>query len=216
MNARSATDLYSTMPRLLATRSNPFATRWVRPGAIPYLFPPGESLPVLVERLEASAWRGEIIGPHGSGKSTLVAHLAPALATCGRNVSWYPVGSGRSGRPTAGAWPPQWSAATQVVVDGYEQLGRLARLRLQAAAWRAGCGLLITTHRPAGFPQLMQTGPVRATVLAIVDELLAGDQTVIGPVDVAASMSIQGANVREILFDLYDLYERRTRGIRNV
>ncbi len=62
-----------------AAQSNPFSTRFVRPGALAYRFPPGESAATLVERLAASGWRGQIVGPHGSGKSTLVAALGETL-----------------------------------------------------------------------------------------------------------------------------------------
>ena len=70
-----------------APRSNPFSTRFVRPGAVPYLFAPGQSADGLVRRLAGFGWRGQIIGPHGSGKSTLLAALAEPLARAGRR-SW--------------------------------------------------------------------------------------------------------------------------------
>ena len=54
---------------------NPFSTRHVRPGAIGYRFPAGKSAAVLIARLEKNDWQGQIVGPHGSGKSALVATL---------------------------------------------------------------------------------------------------------------------------------------------
>src|SRR5262249_23632578 len=63
---------------------NPFATRRVRPGAIPFLFPTGESVGQLLDRLRAAGWWGQVVGPHGSGKSTLVAALLPELCQAGR------------------------------------------------------------------------------------------------------------------------------------
>jgi hypothetical protein len=58
-----------------APASNPFATRFTRPGAIEFIFPAGESLATLVARLRACDWRGQITGPHGSGKAPLRAAL---------------------------------------------------------------------------------------------------------------------------------------------
>ena len=58
---------------------NPFSTRYTRPGAIPFRFPPGTSADGLVEQLRRQQWRGAIVGPHGSGKSSLVAALVPPL-----------------------------------------------------------------------------------------------------------------------------------------
>ena len=63
---------------------NPFATRHVRPGAIPYCFPAGVDARQLVERLAAAGWRGQIVGPHGSGKSTLLATLLRTIEQGGR------------------------------------------------------------------------------------------------------------------------------------
>ena len=57
--------------------ANPFATRHVRPGAIPFHFPAETSAAQLVARLRELNWRGAIVGPHGSGKSTLLVALAP-------------------------------------------------------------------------------------------------------------------------------------------
>ena len=63
----------------LPTSDNPFSTRRISPGAIPYVLPPGENAYALVDRLRQAGWWGEIVGPHGSGKSTLLATLADAL-----------------------------------------------------------------------------------------------------------------------------------------
>ncbi len=63
---------------------NPFSTCRTRPGAIPYVFPPGQSAAALIERMRESGWRGQIVGPHGSGKSALLATLAPAIEASGR------------------------------------------------------------------------------------------------------------------------------------
>src|SRR5690349_19179309 len=65
--------------------SNPFSTRWTWPGAVPFLFPVGVTVESLVAKLPASHWRGQIIGPHGTGKSTLLATLLPAIEQAGRS-----------------------------------------------------------------------------------------------------------------------------------
>ncbi len=51
---------------------NPFCTRRIRPGALPYFFPPGASIETILQRFQDFAGWGEIVGPHGSGKSTLL------------------------------------------------------------------------------------------------------------------------------------------------
>ena len=69
--------------------SNPFATRYTRPDAREYLFPPDVNADSLIARLSASAWWGQITGPHGSGKSTLVQTLLPRLQAAGRAIDFY-------------------------------------------------------------------------------------------------------------------------------
>jgi hypothetical protein len=142
--------------------TNPFCTRHVRPGAIPYIFPAGESAQQLVERLRENAWRGEIIGPHGSGKSTLVESLVPELRRAGV-------------RPVVIAihdWsrrlPADWSqtlvrARSVLVIDGFEQLPWFARAWVKLRCRLLRCGLIVTAHQPMGLPLLM--------VLALVDWL---------------------------------------------
>ena len=60
-------------------RSNPFSSRYVRPGAIPFFFPEDCRVELLLSRLEENGWQGEILGRHGSGKSALLAHLIPGI-----------------------------------------------------------------------------------------------------------------------------------------
>jgi hypothetical protein len=67
---------------------NPFSTRHVRPGAIAYQFPPGKSADRLVQRLGENNWQGQIVGPHGSGKSALMAALKAAIEQSGRQTCW--------------------------------------------------------------------------------------------------------------------------------
>src|SRR5436190_14964663 len=72
--------------RLERRTTNPFATRWVRPGVIPYYFAAGTTAAALFEKLKENRWRGAIIGPHGCGKSTLLASLDPLIESAGRPV----------------------------------------------------------------------------------------------------------------------------------
>jgi hypothetical protein len=47
------------------------------------------------------------------------------------------------------------------------------------------------------------------TACRIVERLQQGTAAVIGPADVATAFARRGGNLREVLFDLYDLYEAR-------
>ena len=66
--------------------SNPFATRHTQPGSLPPLDTEGRALDLatLVARLRGLKNRsGAIVGPHGSGKTNLLTHLARVLVGTG-------------------------------------------------------------------------------------------------------------------------------------
>ena len=148
---------------------NPFCTSRIRPGALPFQFAPGCSAAALVDRLAELGSRAQIVGPHGSGKSTLIMALIDELASRGvhapvlvqrdrqRSLDWGKLAelaaatrSSAAGRPAAqpsGGAPATVRRSPQafVVVDGYEQLGRLSRWRLDWFCRRQAAGLVVTT-----------------------------------------------------------------------
>jgi energy-coupling factor transporter ATP-binding protein EcfA2 len=194
---------------------NPFATRHVRPGAIPYFFSAGESLETLVDQLAASAWRGEIVGPHGSGKSTLLAGLIAAMQQRGRNVIVYRLREGDRQLPNEPQDVRTLTANDIVVVDGYEQLPWWRKWQLRSLCKGKGLGLLVTTHAPAGLPRLWQTSVDQGSVERVVEHLLAIEPTaasLIARDDVVRALADHPSNAREVLFALYDVVERRRSG----
>lgn len=191
--------------------SNPFATRYVRPGALEFLLPSGTTFANLLDKLRDRAWRGQILGPHGTGKSTLLHSLAPLLKEQGRTLVWFTQNQGARSLAVTSAQAKMWTATAQVIVDGYEQLGYWTRWWLNDACKRAGAGLLVTTHADVGLPTLFTTAPTDEQVQVLVRELLEGDDVKIRPDDVSLCYQTHAGNVRETLFALYDLYERRQR-----
>lgn len=196
--------------------SNPFSTRNIRPGALDFIFPPGESAASLVERLRASHWLGQIIGPHGSGKSTLLAALGPALEAAGRVVLTVQPrnqeSSGGSPRVDAAGLIGRVKLGpdTQLVIDGYEQLSWWTRKRSEAKCRRRGAGLLVTAHQDLGLPTLFTTQPSLDLAQQVVRRLLVeGDQTITAS-DVSVAWNEAGGKLRETLFKLYDVYQQRT------
>jgi len=196
-------------------RSNPFSTRFIRPGALDYLFSVKDSandrVESLVARLGGNQWRGQIIGPHGSGKSTLLAALEPALGDAGC-VCWTArLQDGEHAMPAGWTRAVAASLANQVVVDGFEQLNAWNRWRVRLCCRRRGWGLLVTAHRDVGLPKLLETASDLETAQAIVEQLLAAETTTIAPEVVAEHYRAAGNNIRETLFRLYDVWERMAR-----
>lgn len=193
---------------------NPFSSRFVRPGAIPFQFPPGENAVSLVARLAGLGWRAAIIGPHGTGKSTLLASLLPELARAGCDVYSIALHDGqrRMSPQFMAKFESALATATPaacrvVVVDGYEQLSRWNRWQLRRRLKNIGVGLLVTSHKQVSLPVLFRT----ATDVTLAEEIvgkLIGDGTIEAG-DVRAAFHRHGGNLRETLFDLYDIFEQR-------
>jgi hypothetical protein len=196
----------------MAPDRNPFSTCCVRPGRLEYQFSDGTTARQLVQRLAEHGWRGQIVGPHGVGKSTLLHSLMPELVAAGRKVSWWTLQNGQRRWPAGLAAASRlWNATTLVVVDGFEQLNWLARWRLRARCRKTRAGLLVTTHRAGSFPTLIALTCPLDTVENLVTQLLSDDQDGPSPDDVSRCYTAHRGNVREIFFALYDLYEQRRR-----
>lgn len=193
--------------------ANPFSTRHVRPGRLAYQFPAGLTAESLTARLARHGWQGQILGPHGVGKTTLLHTWLPTLAAAGRTVSWWTVRAGQRHLPRAlTSEAVGWDGTTVVVVDGCEQLRRFDRWRLARLCRRARCGLVVTAHRPVGWPTLAELRTRAETIQGLVSRLLTGVPHQITAADVSAGVARHGHNVRELFFSLYDLHEQRRGG----
>ncbi len=195
-----------------ATVENPFCSRQVRPGGIPYLFSSGQDAADLVDRLRRNGWWGQVVGPHGSGKSALLAALMPAIERAGRRPLLVELHDGQRRLPLELKSGPDPDRATVLIVDGYEQLGYWQRFRLKRFCRRSGPGLLVTVHAPAGLPDLFRTSANLELAQQVVGQLQRNHPAHVAAEDVAERFAQYGDNLRELLFDLYDLYEQRRRG----
>jgi len=83
-------DLLTGLPQ--TSSANPFSSRFVRPGSIAYRFSGDwDEATVGGQLLQWSTrnFAASIVGPHGTGKSTLLHTLAPYLATAGYELLWF-------------------------------------------------------------------------------------------------------------------------------
>ena len=176
---------------------------------MPYVFPAGVTPESLVAELARQQWRGAIIGPHGSGKSSLLAALRPALAAQSRAVVQQQLQSGqRSLDWSALAWR-DWTNHTLVIIDGYEQLSLWQCLLLRARCRQRSAGLLVTAHQPVRLPLLFATKPTLELALDIVQRLLPDSDDRITPSDVVAAFTQKKGDLREMLLSLYDVFRAR-------
>jgi hypothetical protein len=187
-----------TLSAIPTRQSNPFATCWTRPGALGFLPSDNASVERCIELLEANNWRGQILGPHGVGKSTLLRSIGEELVQRNTPVAWL-----RAGRDSD-RLPPSAGEAV-LLIDSYESLPRWRRWQW----WRRR--LVVTSHQSAGLPTLATLSPTLGDAVRLFERLTADRPTPVLPRDLARSFAESRGNVREVWFDLYDLHERRTR-----
>ena len=201
------------------TRSfgNPFATRHTRPGRLPPLDASG--LPLDLEALvgRALATRAAaIVGPHGSGKSNLLHHLAVGIEAAGGRVERVRL---QFRRDTLRAWAALCAAGRggTVCVDSWERAGPVERVVLVVLARACGCRLLVTAHRPiAWLPTLARCTTTPRLLAALVARLVAPPSRgggAVGAADVEAAFTGHDGDLREALYQLYDLVESRRFGV---
>ena len=193
------------------TGRNPFCASRLRPRAGAFLFSSGQSVQQLVEQLRRAAWRGQIVGPHGSGKSTLLGSLLPAIESSGRTTCLAVLHDAQR------RLPPEFRAEVDshspdvLAIDGFEQLSPWNRFLIRRLCRRRGLGLLVTTHRPIGLPDLFHTAIDVPLAWRVVEQLQRDCPPLVTFSDVAQRLPRHGGNLREALFELYDLYELRRR-----
>lgn len=194
-------------------RHNPFSTRNVRPGVRSYLFSKGDSVGELIDRLEQFEWRAQIVGPHGSGKSTLVQSLRLLIHSAGKVTSVFELHDGQTRLQLDHAELASRGRESMLVIDGFEQLGWLTRRKIKSFCIKNQTGLLVTSHESVGLPTLFETSVSLETATSVVAQILASENaaSVISSVDIQSLYNSHGGNLRDLLFGLYDLYERRRR-----
>jgi hypothetical protein len=186
---------------------NPFCTKRVRPGSLPFIFPLGLGVETLVERLRQTNWWGEVVGPHGSGKSALLATLMPAIERAGHPTLLVELHDGQRRLPPELLDNPNLCAPAVLVIDGYEQLGRWSRHRLSRLCRRRAIGLVVTTHQSVGLPEVYQTVATPELAAQIVAALVGDRKFSVSADEIACRFSLHRGDLRETLFDLYDLFE---------
>jgi hypothetical protein len=186
----------------MKARTNPFRTDRVL--RVRYRMR-GETLEDLLGRLRKLDYRGAIVGPKGTGKTTLLEDLEPALAALDFEIIRLRLDdrTRRFSRGFLNRFFSELSKRNVILFDGAEQMSRLEWRRFKLRSKRAG-GLVITSHRPGMLPTLRECATSAELLHDIIAELLGTESTTIR--DTAARLhGKHNGNLREALRDMYEL-----------
>ena len=196
---------------------NPFATRFTKPGRIPYLFAHDTCLAKVVENLKSLGFRGQVIGPHGSGKSTFlhsIIHEMRKLSVDVRFVRIEPKSKEARWKNVSSSQTPsdisfngyRGAKMRVLIIDGFEQLALLQR-RL-AIGWtrKNKVGLVVTAHRNVGLKTVLKTRNDLSTLERVVEWLQKHNNNRMPSELIKTSFEAADQNIRETLFLLYDRF----------
>lgn len=180
----------------MKARENPFASDRIE--RLAYRFTPGESWDSLLARLEAQRWRGAIVGPHGTGKTTLLEQMVPHLSTRGFCPCLYTLRGESSNDEKQALLSNSFGPSDFVLLDGAEQLS-LRQWRTFEEISRLAAGGVVTQHRTGRWPTLLETAPSPALLAELVQTLAGAELS-----DADTLFSRHRSNLRECLRTLYD------------
>ena len=200
---------------------NPFSTRFIRPGVIPW-HSTTTSPSALLKSLKDSNNRVVISGPHGSGKSTLLCHFCSVAREQGYEVyylrcrSWIDVM--RAIRLFFDVRPRH----DFVCIDSLEMLKFFGWFFCLVADFRR-VRVVVTVHkRPwwCMWPVLVNT----ETSFRTFHELVRGLMVKCSPMETINFSKVMlqdifkrnAGNLRESFFELYDHYEVHSRTLRQI
>lgn len=193
---------------MIPARANPFRSERVT--SLPWRAQ-GPDLGRLWTRLAHLGGRAAIVGPHGTGKTTLLEALVDDAPRRGYAPRLVRLAEARR-HPTIRVLAAACAAGpgALVAVDGSERMSAPG-LRLLAAASRRASRLLVTAHHPGPLPTLIATATNPELLARLVDELAPGELASLEPI-LPELFRRHSGNLRACLGELYDRAAGRATG----
>lgn len=182
-------------------RDNPFRTDCLH--ALTYRFLERD-MSALIASLGQLRYRGAIIGPHGHGKSTLLAGLSARLEQAGKPTHHLRLNeeTRQQNRQLVKEWIRSARPMQILLLDGAEQLSHWQWWRVRQAS-KQFAGLIVTAHRPGILPTVHECRTSPELLTQLVQEL---HQQCPIPIELNVSLTFQQhqGNIRECLRAFYD------------
>ncbi|MCA9139129.1 MAG: ATP-binding protein [Planctomycetales bacterium] len=212
--------------------TNPFATSFIAPSKVVYRFSHGPNatnpravdtqLEALLAKLRTTK-RAVIVGPHGTGKSTLVHTFLGKLQRGFPKVAFHQLAND----PSIGffkRWRQRVSSGKRIrdelaslpsdgllIVDGWDQLTIPARWRIARSASARKVTLMATSHRYLpGWTLLYETFTTPKLIRSLADDLLNDSPYELRKMidgHLKTRRLNPKTNVRDLWFEMYDLVE---------
>lgn len=186
----------------MKARDNPFRAERVE--AISFRFQQDDHQQLL-HRWEAASFRGAIVGPHGSGKSTLMDELVILLKRQGGRPHLLRIteANAHDRDQLLEKWLHSAPPSGVLLLDGGEQISSRAWRRVDRK-WQEGWRLLATFHRPQRLPVVYASRTSPQLLVELVHELTEDEPSLQLCRQLANLYRQQQGNLRNCLRELYD------------
>lgn len=188
----------------MKAKDNPYRVERIH--SLPFLFT-DQDFAQFYQVVKDHNFRGAIVGPHGSGKTTLVENLIKEFQSRRIPVTHCRLqDDGKSANESRlRKWIDQASFSSILILDSAGLLGwwRWRSLFKESAKYK---GLIITTHHPGRLITLIKTKPTFETLLSVIAHL-----ELIDPPSKSYLIDLfkkHRGNIRECLRELYDEFAR--------
>ncbi len=188
-------------------RNNPFSSRHVESLAYQY---PGISVYDIMARLKGLNYRAAIVGPEGSGKTTLMETIGAGLQKEGFQTLYvrFDEENKKLRKDLFKYNPDKLTTDHAFLVDGAEQLSWLAWKFLCLYTKKAGA-VIITSHAQAQrirmIPTLLNTTTSPELLYSLVLKLV-GEKHMISGREISRLFESHHGNIRLALRELYDIW----------
>lgn len=159
-----------------------------------------------LRRIEEASYRSAIVGPEGSGKTTLQIELAERLESQGFSIKWIRLSRTERIIPNEmkNELDEQLRSNDIIMFDGLEQLAWWRWQAFKKQYLNRAKGIIATVHKPSRLPTVWTCHADVALLKEIVDELHPGiDEPLLKKL-----FNKHDGNIRLCLRELYDMAAR--------